>query len=109
MNKETIIDFSLLGGPLYAGRDRGVEARKRLNLDDIDSVEDVHVEVRVPERTYSVTSSFFLGLFGDSIRSCGEVNSFFHKFRFKAPEQMLEKFTGYARRALREKKPLILQ
>jgi len=106
MNKNIIIDFSSLGGPLYSGRDRGEEARVNFDLDILDQ-EDVVIDVEIPDKTYSVTSSFFLGFFGNSIRACGDIDCFFNKFRFKAPNRMIEKFSGYAKRALREKKPLI--
>ena len=105
MSNEIVIDFSKLGGPLYTGRDRGEEVRKRFDLDTIDS-SNISVNVVIPENTYSITSSFFLGLFGDSIRDCGEVDNFFKTFKFNAPDLMIEKFTDYAKRALREKKPL---
>lgn len=100
------IDFSRLGGPLYSGRNRGEEARKINNLDVVDQSDTV-ANIEIPESTYSITSSFFLGLFGKSIRSCGNTEIFFEKFRFKAPDRMMDKFVDYANRALREKKPLI--
>lgn len=105
-NKPFIIDFSQLGGPLYSGRDRGEEVRRRLNLDQIDCSE-TQVEVVIPESTYSVTSSFFLGLFGDSVRASGNINAFYRKYTFKSPTRMSDKFNDYAERALRDKKPLI--
>lgn len=106
MTEKYIVDFSKLGGPLYSGRSRGEAARKSLNLDQKDK-EEIFIEVKIPESTYSITSSFFLGIFGKSIRSCGDVDKFFSKFSFNAPDRMIEKFISYTKRALREKTPLI--
>jgi hypothetical protein len=105
-NDKVSIDFDKLGGPLYAGRDRGELAREKLQLDALDK-KDTEVDVSVPEHTYTVTSSFFLGLFGDSVRAAGSSEKFFHRFHFNAPKRMIVKFRDYADRALREKKPLI--
>ena len=54
-------------GRVFAGRDRGRRARKRARLDEHDR-HGRRVEVHVPEDIFSVTSSFFLAMFGPSIR-----------------------------------------
>jgi hypothetical protein len=105
-NAKLSIDFERLGGPLYAGRDRGELARQKYQLDDADK-DRAEVEVSVPEQTYTVTSSFFLGLFGDSVRAAGSSEEFFRRFHFRMPDRMVVKFRDFADRALREKKPLI--
>ncbi len=56
---------------VYAGRDWGKAARQQARLDELDG-QDVVVEVRVPPDVYSVNSSFFLAMFGPSIRALGE-------------------------------------
>ena len=60
------IDFAKLGGPVYVGRANGAAVRALLKLDALDAHDDP-VIVSVPEGTYSVNSSFFLGMFGPSI------------------------------------------
>lgn len=101
------IDFANLGGPLYSGRPRGELAREKLQLDLLDTDNDVVVDVIIPEQTYSVTSSFFLGMFGKSVRVAGSRDAFRQKYRFNTSEHMNEKFDDFIDRAVREKGPLI--
>lgn len=56
---------------VFAGRERGSEVRQAANLEELDQ-SDEEVEVRIPDNTFAVNSSFFLGMFGDSIRRLGE-------------------------------------
>jgi len=69
------------GSRVYAGRPRGEYARKAEDLDRTDSMDNVSIVVRIPEDTLSVNSSFFLGLFGDSIKHLGE-DRFRERFHF---------------------------
>ncbi|WP_186093573.1 hypothetical protein [Burkholderia gladioli] len=62
-----------------------------------------NVTVRVPDTTYSVTSSFFLGLFGPSVLAAGSQKKFFEKFQFKATPVLMDAFEDYASRALQTK------
>jgi hypothetical protein len=79
------VDLSSVSGPVYSGRDRGEALRQKYALDDKeDAVESV--EVIIPSSAYTVSSSFFLGLFGPSIQKCGTVDNFERKFRFQAPD-----------------------
>jgi len=65
---------------VLAGRDRGEEVRRTAQVAQLDHAEGV-VEVRVPTDLFSVTSSFFLGLFGESIRVLGD-EGFRQHYRF---------------------------
>lgn len=68
---------------IYAGRDRGEWVRAQERLAELDHQNDVEViEVQVPVNTFSVTSSFFLGMFGDSIRELGEAE-FRRRYQFR--------------------------
>ena len=96
------IKFEDLGGPVYAGRPRGEQLRREFNLDAIDQ-QGVDVEVSVPDGTYSVTSSFFLGLFGPSIVRAGTEDAFFERFHFHAKDLFTKSFHVYAARALVDK------
>ena len=72
INRE--LDFERFRSPgvrVYAGRDRGRDVRRSADLDSLDRDETM-VIVQIPDDTYSVNSSFFLGLFGPSIRKLGE-------------------------------------
>lgn len=66
--------YRSVGSRVFAGRDRGDFVRQRECLAEMDRDLDpeLTVQVVVPGDTISVNSSFFLGLFGDSIRALGE-------------------------------------
>lgn len=105
MNAETeitVIDFAGLGGPVYVGRPKGELTRRKYNLDAIDQNISAKVVVKVPESTYSINSSYFLGLFGPSIRALGNRDAFFKKYNFQAPDRFIERIEGYVARALHE-------
>lgn len=101
-----VIDLSKHGGPVYIGRPKGLETRRMYNLDDADN-STVTIEVIVPKNTYTINSSFFLGLFGDSIRNSGSKDNFFKKFTFTSDKIFTSKFEDYIRRALYKNKPII--
>jgi hypothetical protein len=93
------IDFAKYNGPVYTGRDRGVRLREQLKLDEADSADSV-VNVSIPETTYTVTSSFFLGLFGPSVVKAGSREQFFAKYKFNLPSFLQPDVEGYVARAL---------
>ena len=68
-HKLTTIDFSELGGPVFIGRPRGRDARKVMNLDELDTIEG-SINVLIPDDTYALNSSYFLEMFGKSILRC---------------------------------------
>lgn len=73
-----------------SGRLRGLAARELFRVDELDGATDV-VEVRVPEYVYSVTPSFFQGLFGGSVQALGsDAQAFRQHFRFIAPAIVLQ-------------------
>lgn len=84
MSKMTV-DLTTVEGPVYTGRHKGEALRSEFHLDEKEAGFDV-VEVVIPESAYTVSSSFFLGLFGPSVLKCGSVDSFERKFQFRAPE-----------------------
>lgn len=98
------INFQDLGMPVFTGRTRGAEARKRLGLDGVS--EDMVVEISIPDDTYAITSSYFLGLFGPSVRRAGSKDAFLAHFKFKGPEHILETLDDLVTRALRDQKEL---
>src|SRR5438445_13599666 len=78
-----IIDLANYRTPdvrVFAGRDRGAKVREAATVDQFDSA-DEDVEVRVPEDVFSINSSFFLGMFGPSIRLLKE-EEFRRRYRF---------------------------
>jgi hypothetical protein len=73
-----------------SGRLRGLAAREKFQLDELDSDAD-DIEVIVPSYVYSLTPSFFQGLFGDSVRAFGNDSAkFMAHFRFTAPAVVLQ-------------------
>ncbi len=66
---------------VFSGRERGKYWRKEFDLDTVDHSPD-HVIVLVPEDILSVNLSFFLSLFGPSVRELGK-NGFKSKYRFQ--------------------------
>ena len=55
---------------VFAGRERGKYWRVRFKIDELDTLPD-RIEVIVPEDVISLNISFFLNLFGESIRKLG--------------------------------------
>jgi hypothetical protein len=102
--KKMMINFSDLGGPVYSGRPRGVALRQQLALDAVDENAEQVVDVAVPDSTYSMTSSFFLGLFGPSVVSAGSSEAFFEKFHFTAKPVLKNAISGYVENALQTKR-----
>lgn len=56
---------------VLSGRERGREVRKIAKLEEMERSGE-KIIVMVPKEVYSLNASFFLGLFGPSIRSMGE-------------------------------------
>lgn len=102
--KNVKIDFTSLGGPVYSGRPRGAAIRHKFLLDEVDRDAAAKVEVSLPENTYSMTSSFFLGLFGPSVVKAGSSEAFFRKFHFHAKPVLQNAFSGYVEIALQTKR-----
>ena len=100
--QNVVIDFETIEGPVYTGRPRGTKLRSKYNLDDVDK-RDAVVVVRIPDSTYSISSSFFLGLFGESVVNAGNKQAFYAKFHFMANDMFSRVFDGYVMRALEEK------
>lgn len=72
VHKIALSDFRSHGSRVFAGRERGEEVRRETQLDGIDADEEQSCEVSVPPDTFSVNQSFFLGMFGPSVRVLGE-------------------------------------
>lgn len=102
--KKMKIDFVSLGGPVYSGRPRGAAIRAQYALDAVDKDTDQVVDVAIPDSTYSMTSSFFLGMFGPSVVRAGSSEAFFRKFHFDAKPVLKTAFTGYVENVLQAKR-----
>lgn len=99
------INLSKFGGPVFVGRANGAAVRARLNLDALDT-DGRPVEVSIPDGTYSVNSSFFLGMFGPSISHFGSREAFLSHYHFSAPEHVRTSLEELIERTLTSKGPL---
>lgn len=88
-----------------SGKDRGVAAREKFRLDDLDSAAKV-VHVKIPEYVYSITTSFFCGMFADSYTELGET-AFLEKYVFDAQESLMPQIRQGIERCSYDFKPLI--
>lgn len=82
MNREKIILKESYRGKkstTFTGRPQGKLVRQELKLELKDKSETLF-EVVLPLNTTSITASFFLGLFMDSINYLGSVESFNNKY-----------------------------
>ena len=102
MTNSVVIDFSRIEGPVYTGRPRGEGLRKKYGLDEIDT-SPTSVDVLIPESTYSLSSSFFLGMFGESVVRAGTRDRFFQKYHFSASPIVSTVIESCVSRALQEK------
>lgn len=107
MSNEIVIDLSTFDGPVYTGRPRGEYIRAKIDLNKIDSNPLTNVKVIVPDNTFSLNSSFFLGLFGPSVRASGSRDKFLNKFQFINPAHITEYIESGIERALQERSSLL--
>lgn len=75
-----LADYQSDGAKIFAGRPRGSAVRNAAQIASFSDSKD-DLEVRVPDGTYAVTSSFFLSLFGQTIRDLG-AEEFRRRVRF---------------------------
>lgn len=102
MSEIMFIDFAKYNGPVYTGRARGANLRAELNLDALERAGS-QFKVSIPEGTYTVSSSFFLGLFGPSVVKAGSKDEFYKKFNFTVPVFLRPDVDGYIARALQSR------
>ncbi|WP_374593006.1 hypothetical protein [Sphingosinicella sp.] len=97
------IDMSELTGGLVlnlAGHDRGLAARELFKVAELDRAGHP-VEVTFPENFRQVSSSFFQGMFSESVRFLGSVENFFAHYLFNAPAHVRAKLVDYAEQTLK--------
>ena len=80
MKMINLAKFQTPGSVVFSGRPRGIDIRKSLGLDAVDFSAE-QVEVSIPPEVVSVNSSFFLGLFGKSVRALDR-HGFMEKYKF---------------------------
>jgi hypothetical protein len=85
---------------VISGRDCGEEFRKRFQLNKVDVAEG-EVEVSIPEDVVSMNTSFFLGLFGPSVKHLGQ-QGFLSKYKFLCDDVHMETVHEGIARALKD-------
>lgn len=73
-NKKSIKNLIVL-----SGRDLGYSLRNEISLDQKDK-DDITYNIIFPKNIISISTSFFLALFGDSVRACGSKEKFLDKY-----------------------------
>lgn len=71
---------------VFTGRPEGKLAREDLKLNEMD-LDGLIYSVIIPKGTTAFNSSFFLGLFFDSIKALNSIEKFYEKYIFVIEEQ----------------------
>jgi hypothetical protein len=85
---------------ILSGRDCGEESRRRFRLDEIDAAADAKAIVTIPDDVISMNTSFFLGLFGPSVRRLR--SEFLNKYQFECDDVHMATVREGIVRALKE-------
>ena len=111
--KDKIITIDLLEGipnakkiRAISGRDLGFKQRKHHKLDELENNND-QFEIKIANNIIFLSSSFFLGMFGDSVRKCGSKEKFKQKFIFKTNGQIESNIEDGINDALKNINPLV--
>lgn len=91
MDKQRInlLEYRGNNSSVFTGRTEGKLVRKKLKLSEKDK-DNVIYEVIIPKDTTSINSSFFLGLFFESIKTLGSIEKFEKKYVFVVEEEDAE-------------------
>ena len=89
---------------VFSGRLRGKHWRKGFGLDELDREPGI-VVVKIPSDVFSVNMSFFLGLFGESVRALRK-EGFEGKYQFECDSVLLPSIRQGIERALKESSAL---
>ena len=90
--------YATLGDPdeatVLTGRALGLQMRDIFELDMVDATQGLVVDIRVLDNVYSISSSFFLGMFEESMLVAGSREKFFEKFKFEMSHAFHEILIG---------------
>jgi hypothetical protein len=89
---------------VLSGREEGKKVRSKLKLDQLDKSAE-KVTILIPSEIISLNSSFFLGLFGPSVRNLGEIG-FEQKYIFSCSDVIMRSVKDGITRALKISNPL---
>jgi len=97
--KVNLKDFSKDQQKIFSGREYGIAVRDKVKLDEFDQSTELEIFFIIPEYVVSLNSSFFLGLFGRSIRNLG-IGEFERRFEFDCEPHIRKNIEAGKRRAL---------
>lgn len=100
-NENCTVDLGQLNSPILVGRDNGLKAREALGIDRLSQECDL-VNIHVPDKIYSINSSFFLEMFRNAIAAARTEAAFFEKYQFDASTSIQKTIRINVARALRE-------
>lgn len=86
------------------GHERGESARDRWTLDDLD-LDDDAIDVIVPVELLTLSSSFFQGMFAQSVKKLGR-DGFLDHYRFRASAIVLQQVDEGIRDSLMKRSAL---
>lgn len=89
-----------------SGRDLGFKQRKHHKLNELEDDNDI-IEIEIANNIIFLSSSFFLGMFGESVRKCGSKEKFKEKFIFKTNGQIESNIEDGINDALKNINPLV--
>jgi hypothetical protein len=72
-----------------SGHERGVEARSKFMLDDLDGNSAI-IDVLIPQHVEAIATSFFQGMFSKSVQRFGSKEGFLSHYRFVAAPLVME-------------------
>lgn len=73
---------------VLSGRELGYEIRDKIKLDEKDRDSEKY-NVIFPDNIISISTSFFLALFGESVRTLKDKESFLSKYNFSCDSNMM--------------------
>ncbi|MGR6430451.1 hypothetical protein ACU5AY_05975 [Rhizobium sp. PAMB 3174] len=88
-----------------SGHERGLAARQHFKLEEMDQ-EAGPVVVLVPRFVYTITPSFFQGMFAESVKRLGDRDKFLAHYSFDAEPVVLQQVESGIRSSLMERKPI---
>jgi hypothetical protein len=89
---------------IFSGRPRGEEVRRKAKVETLEGSDGI-IAVKIPEDTFTLNLSFFLGLFAESVAQRGR--PWFEKhYSFSGPKVQIDKLPYYIDQAEKDAIPL---
>ena len=89
MQKLRLIGDNKKGGiNALLGLGKGLEFREKLNLDKLEK-EDGKITIVVDDNVFTITTSFMIGLFRDSLNNFKTIEDFYNKYTFEGNDKYI--------------------